>query len=46
MTLISDRDKGLLAADQELGEDVNRMICCFHLKYNFIKRYRGVEEHF
>lgn len=46
MTLISDRDKGLLAADQVLGEGVNRLICCFHLKCNFVKRYRGVEEHF
>lgn len=46
MTLISDRDKGLLAADQVLGGGVNRLICCFHLKCNFIKRYRGVEEHF
>lgn len=38
MTLISDRDKGLLAADEALGEAVNHLICCFDLKGNFCKR--------
>ena len=30
MTLISDRDKGLLAADTVMGNQVTRAICCFH----------------
>jgi transposase-like protein len=46
MTLISDRDKGLLAADVVLGPGVDRLVCCFHLKCNFVKRYRGVENYF
>jgi hypothetical protein len=41
MTLISDRDKGLLAADKLLGDTVHRLICCFHLKGNLCKRYGG-----
>ena len=33
MTLISDRDKGLLAAEQEIFRDmIQSLICCFHLK--------------
>lgn len=45
--LISDRDKGLLAADEVLGEGMNRLICCFHLKGNFCKRYsRTLEAYF
>lgn len=46
MTLISDRDKGLLAADGILGSGVDRLICCFHLKCNFVRRYRRVERFF
>ena len=33
MTMISDRDKGLLAAEQEIfGDEIQGLICCFHLK--------------
>ena len=40
MTLISDRDEGLLAADRAVyGNGINRLICCHHLKGNFCKRY-------
>jgi len=40
MTLISDRDKGLLTADRAVyGNGINQLICCFHLKGNFCKRY-------
>ena len=40
MTLISDRDKGLLAANQAVyGNGINRLICSFHLNENFCKRY-------
>lgn len=46
MTLISDHDKGLLAADTVLGVGVDRLICCFYLKCNFVKRYQGVEQFF
>lgn len=32
-TLISDRDKGLMSADQTVfGNRIHRMICCYHLK--------------
>jgi len=42
MTLISDRDKGLLAADELVfGDGINRLICCFHLKGNLCKRFGG-----
>ena len=44
-TLISDRDKGLLAADYILGEQVTRLTCCFHLHQN-LKRFRNVEHPF
>lgn len=44
-TLISDRDKGLLAAEKILGVHVTRAICCFHLKENFVKRYTRALEH-
>lgn len=46
MTLISDQDKGLLAADGILGDGVDPLICCFHFKCNFVRRYRGVERYF
>ena len=42
---MSDRDKGLLAADHILGEQVTRLTCCFHLHQNF-KRFRNVEHLF
>lgn len=45
MTLISDRDKSLLVAVQMGVAVVNHLICCFHLKCNFVKRYGGVQEH-
>ena len=33
MTMISDRDKGLLAAELEIsGDEIQGLICCFHLK--------------
>lgn len=44
-TFISDRDKGLMAADHVLGKGINRLICCFHLHQNF-KRFRNVEHLF
>lgn len=46
MTLISDRDKGLLAADTVLGSGVHRLICCFPLKCTFVKQYQRVEKFF
>lgn len=47
MTLISDRDKGLLAADAVMGNGVARAFCCFHLKEKFCKRFtRGLEPNF
>ena len=44
-TFISDRDKGLMAADHVLGNGINRLICCFHLYQNF-KRFLNVEHLF
>jgi hypothetical protein len=32
---ISDRDKGLGAVDDELGENILRAVCAQHLKDNF-----------
>lgn len=46
ITLNSDQDKGLLAADDVFGADVNRLVCCFHLKDNFSKQYRALERYF
>ena len=44
MTLISDRDKGLMAADAVMGNGVARAFCCFYLKENFCKHFtRGLE---
>jgi len=45
MTLISDRDRGLLAADTVMGNQVTRAICCFHLSQNF-KQFRGLDDQF
>ena len=45
MTLISDCDKGLLAADIVMGNHVTRAICCFHLSQNF-KQFRGLDDLF
>lgn len=40
MTLISDRDKGLLGAEEAVyGNSIQRLICCFHLKGNVCKWY-------
>ena len=38
-TVISDRDKGLLSAEDILGPNVTRLLCLHHLKANFIKHY-------
>ena len=38
-TLVSDRDKGLLEAEQVLGNRVTRAYCCRHLKENFTKHF-------
>jgi len=47
MTLISDRDTGLLAADEVMRIGVAHAYCCFHLKENFCKRFtRGLEPYF
>ena len=44
---ISDRDKGLLEADEVLGPLVLRSYCCRHLRNNFVEKYRkGLEELF
>jgi len=45
MTLISNRDKGLLAADYILGDQVTRLTCCFHLHQN-LKHFQNVEHLF
>ena len=36
---ISDRDKGMAAADDELGDRVLRAVCAQHLKENFTTKY-------
>jgi hypothetical protein len=36
---ISDRDKGLRAVDDELGENILRAVCVQHLKDNFTTRF-------
>jgi len=36
---VSDRDKGLGAADDELGENILRAVCAQHLKDNFTTRF-------
>lgn len=36
---ISDRDKGLMEAEEVLGPVVVRALCCRHLKENFVERY-------
>ena len=36
---ISDRDKGLLAAEQTLGPRVMTAYCCFHLRMNFEEKF-------
>ena len=38
-SIISDRDKGLLAAEDTLGNNVVRLFCLEHLRRNFIKSY-------
>lgn len=47
-TVMSDRDKGLLSAEEILGPGIHRANCCFHLRENFKTRF-GVgltEKHF
>lgn len=45
--LVSDRDKGLLQADEVLGPHVVRGICCKHLCANFTDKYgRSLEAMF
>jgi len=36
---ISDRDKGLAAADSELGEEIIQAICAYHLMDNFTVKF-------
>ena len=36
---ISDRDKGLEATDDKLGDKIIRVICAYYLIDNFIIRY-------
>jgi hypothetical protein len=38
MTLVSDRDKGLLEAEEVLGILVTQAYCCWHLKENFTEK--------
>ena len=46
-TLLSDRDKALIAASEVLAPTVIRAFCCQHLKENFITRYgRGLATNF
>jgi len=46
-TLISYRDKGLIAACEVLPPTVIRAFCCQHLKENFVTRYgRGLATNF
>jgi hypothetical protein len=37
--LISDRDKGIAAAEDELGDHIIRAVCCQHLKENFTSKF-------
>jgi len=47
MTLISDRDKGLLEAEEVLGTLIIRAHCCWHLKENFTEKFgRGLASAF
>lgn len=42
-TVISDRDKGLLQAEEVLGPRICRGYCCHHLKQNFVGKFgRGL----
>jgi transposase-like protein len=38
---ISDREKGLMEADELLGQRIARAICCKHLQENLIYKYGG-----
>lgn len=41
---ISDRDKGLLEADEVLGPKILHSYCCQHLRNNFIEKFKkGLE---
>jgi hypothetical protein len=37
--LISDRDKGIAAAEEELGQYIVRAVCCHYLKDNFTTKF-------
>jgi hypothetical protein len=37
--LISDRDKGIAATEEELGQYIVRAVCCYHLKDNFTTKF-------
>lgn len=37
--LISDRDKGIAAAEDELGDRIVRAVCCQHFKENFTTKF-------
>ncbi len=40
---MSDRDKGLLKAEEVLGNRVVKAYCCHHLKENFVMKFgRGL----
>lgn len=38
-TFISDRDKGIEAAESTLGDGAIRALCCFHLEKNFTAKF-------
>lgn len=39
MTSVSNLDKGFVAADEVLGDGVNRLVCCCHISTAFCERY-------
>ena len=45
-TIMSDRGKGLLAAEEVLGPDIIKAYCCVHLLRNLIKAYGKSTEQF
>jgi zinc finger SWIM domain-containing protein 3 len=46
-TVMSDRQKGLLTAEEVLGPNAIRLVCVEHLRKNFIKKAgRDLEHHF
>lgn len=47
-TIMSDRDKGLISAEEILGPGIFRAHCCFHIRENFKTRFgiRLTEKYF